>query len=102
MPKEVIVKFEEIARKGLDTMGQLTEKVNETFYVTGVDIREMGNLGECAIVTIEDEKGNVEKRHTFSKVLVDQLKQIKETIESGEADKVEVTLRKRKRYYTFE
>jgi hypothetical protein len=94
-----VVEFREVYRGSLMSDGQLTELVDKTFVIQGVEIQEMGKYGEVAIATIELD-GKVERRHTFSSVLVKQLKAVKEITDKGK--KVKCTLRKVKRYYTLE
>jgi hypothetical protein len=94
-----VVEFKEVYRGSLMSDGQLTELVDKSFIVKSVEIQEMGKYGEVAIATIE-LNGKVERRHTFSSVLIKQLKAIKEFTDKGK--KVKCTLRKVKRYYTLE
>jgi hypothetical protein len=94
-----VVEFKEVYRGGLGSDGQLTELVDKSFIIKGVEIQEMGKYGEVAIATIE-LNGKVERRHTFSSVLVKQLKAVKEITDKGK--RVKCTLRKVKRYYTLE
>lgn len=98
-----IVEFGEIKKRSLDSVGGLTELRGKTLLITDVEFQEMGSLGEVAVVTVEyTERGKkrIEKRHTFSKVLISQLKAVKEYIEQGM--KVQAKLTKRRNYYTFE
>jgi hypothetical protein len=97
--EEKVVEFKEVYRGSLMSDGQLTELVDKSFIIKGVEIQEMGKYGEVAIATIE-LNGKVERRHTFSSVLVKQLKAVKEITDKGK--KVKCTLRKVKRYYTLE
>jgi hypothetical protein len=97
--EEKVVEFKEVYRGSLQSDGQLTELVDKTFVIQSVEIQEMGKYGEVAIVTIAGN-GKVERRHTFSSVLIKQLKAIKEFTDKGK--KVKCTLRKVKRYYTLE
>jgi hypothetical protein len=97
--EEKVVEFREVYRGSLMSDGQLTELVDKSFIIKGVEIQEMGKYGEVAIATIELD-GKVERRHTFSGVLVKQLKAVKEITDKGK--KVKCTLRKVKRYYTLE
>jgi hypothetical protein len=97
--EEKVVEFKEVYRGGLGSDGQLTELVDKTFVIQGVEIQEMGKYGEVAIATIE-LNSKVERRHTFSAVLIKQLKALKEFTDKGK--KVKCTLRKVKRYYTLE
>lgn len=97
MPK----KFEEIYKGELESDGQLTELVNQKFIVEDVEFKNMsGKLGEVALVQV-DLGGQKLKLHTFSSVLIKQLRAIKQYINKNN-DTVEVTLRKTKNYYTFE
>jgi len=97
--EKAVVDFKEVYRGSLQSDGQLTELVDKTFIITGVEIQEMGKYGEVAVVTLSFN-GAVQRRHTFSTVLLKQLKAIKEYTDKGK--KVKVTLRKVKRYYTLE
>ena len=97
--EKAVVDFKEVYKGSLASNGQLTEMVDKTFLITSVEIQEMGRYGEVAVATIE-LNGVVQRRHTFSSVLVKQLKAIKEIIDEGK--KVKATLRKVKRYYTLE
>jgi hypothetical protein len=97
--EEKVVEFKEVYRGGLGSDGQLTELVDKTFIIKGVEIQEMGKYGEVAVVTIIYDRVE-QRRHTFSAVLIKQLKAIKEFTDKGK--KVKCTLRKVKRYYTLE
>jgi hypothetical protein len=97
--EKAVVEFKEVYKGSLQSNGQLTELVDKTFVIQGVEIQEMGKYGEVAIATIE-LNSKVERRHTFSAVLIKQLKAIKEFTDKGK--KVKCTLRKVKRYYTLE
>jgi hypothetical protein len=97
--EEKVVEFKEVYRGSLMSDGQLTELVDKSFIIRSVEVQEMGKYGEVAIATIE-LGGKVERRHTFSSVLIKQLKAIKEFTDKGK--RVKCTLRKVKRYYTLE
>jgi hypothetical protein len=97
--EKAVVEFKEVYRGSLQSDGQLTELVDRTFIIKGVEIQEMGKYGEVAVVTIIYDRVE-QRRHTFSAVLIKQLKAIKEFTDKGK--KVKCTLRKVKRYYTLE
>jgi hypothetical protein len=97
--EEKPIEFKEVYRGGLGSDGQLTELVDKTFIVKNVEIQEMGKYGEVAIATIMYDRVE-QRRHTFSSVLIRQLKALKEYTDKGK--KVKCTLRKVKRYYTLE
>jgi hypothetical protein len=97
--EKAVVEFKEVYRGSLQSNGQLTELVDKTFVIQGVEIQEMGKYGEVAVVTIIYDRVE-QRRHTFSAVLIKQLKAIKEFTDKGK--KVKCTLRKVKRYYTLE
>jgi len=83
----------------LDSVGKLTDLEDEAIYIISYDVLPpMGSLGEGAIATIEREDGTIEKRHTFSKVLVKQLKAIDKNLKQK---KVLATVTKIKTYYVF-
>lgn len=89
----------EDARPKLDTVGNLTDLEGETLDIINFELlAPMGNLGECSIVTILRENGETEKRHTFSKVLIKQLKEIEGKLKSR---KITATVTKQKNYYVF-
>ena len=93
-----IVDFGKIYKGSLNSDGRLSELIGKTFLIKNVEITEIA-LGEVAIATIEVD-GKEERRHTFSAVLIDQLKQVKEFTDKGK--KVRATLKKVKRYYTLQ
>ncbi len=93
-------KFGEIYKGELKSEGQLTELVGTTFVIKAVEIGTLGGkLGEYAIATVNTGK-ETKRLHTFSSVLIKQLKRVKEYTDKGE--EVEATLRKVKNYYTLE
>lgn len=71
----------------------LTDLLDETFTIDDVRF-ETGSLGDYAIVTV-----GVINYRTSSSVLISQLRNIVEDIKR---EGVEVTLRQKKRYLTFE
>jgi hypothetical protein len=76
----------------------ISELVNSTFIISSVDFQEItyrGNQTVIAIVTLSDGT----KVHTFSNILIEQLKNIKQLTDSGKM--VRVKLIKTKRYYQF-
>jgi len=94
-----VVAFSDIYKGSLESDGQLADYLNEEMIIKDVEFTELGNYGDVAIVTVEVK--NVERRlHTFSKVLIRQLKAIESTLKEGKV--VKARLVKRKRYYTFE
>jgi len=93
-----VIEFGEVYKGSLNSDGRLSELVGETFLIKSVEITEIA-LGEVAIAEIERD-GKTERRHTFSSVLIDQLKQVKEFTDKGK--KVKATLKKVKRYYTLQ
>jgi len=95
------IKWEDIKQQQFDSIGGLTQLEGETLEIINVEfLGEIGNLGEVAVVTVKRENGETEKRHTFSKVLIEQLKMIQPHLKKGKH--VIAGLVKRKRYYTFE
>jgi len=92
------VRFSDIYKGSLNSEGSLTDLVNMEFDIINVEFVET-NYGECAIVEIEYDNTR-ERRHTFSKVLIKQLKAIEDTIKSG--TRVTAKLVRRKRYYSFQ
>ena len=96
-----VIEFNEIARRTLDSVGSLSDLVGQTIYITDVEFRELGNLGEVAIVVYHPANSDeLVKRHTFSQVLIEQLKSIKDYLDQGYEVKAKIV--KRKRYLTFE
>jgi len=97
--KSKVVKFSDLKVNTIDSEGQLTDLVDKTFTIVNIEWQTSDLYGDFAIV--EGRIGNKKfRRHTFSKVLLKQLKVIGEELAKGNL--VEVTLTKRKRYYTFE
>jgi len=94
-PTKVVKSFSDVYKGGLDSEGYLTDLVDKTMVIEGVEFTELGNYGDVAIVTIR-VNSKVEKRHTFSQVLIKQLRAIQNDLP------IKATIRKRKRYYTFE
>ena len=95
--EEDVVDFSEISKSVLGTEDSLAALEGETFIIRNVEWRQT-RLGEAALIEVE-HKGTIKKYHTFSRVLIDQLKEIEEYLNQGK--KVRVTLERRKRYYTF-
>ena len=96
--KKAVIDYGDInpARSGDFALPLLTDAfADQTFEITKVRFAE-GNFGPYAVVTV----GNKEYR-TSSKVVVKQLKNVEDALKSG-FDSVRVTLRRVKRYYTFE
>jgi len=99
MPERI--KFSEIKQQQFNSIGGLTDLEGETLIIKDVEFLEnLGNLGEVAIVTVERENGKIERRHTFSKVLIKQLQLVQQHLKQGK--EVVAGLVKQKRYYTFE
>mgnify|MGYP000380216681 CR=1 FL=1 len=96
---EEIVEFSSIYKGSLGSDGRLTDYVNEIMVIEDVEFKEIDNYGEVAIVTVQLGREKL-KLHTFSQVLMKQLKAIKEHTDKGK--KVRARLTRRKRYYTFE
>ena len=97
--EEEIVEFSDVYKGSLGSDGRLTDYVNEIMIIEDVEFTEIQNYGEVAIVTVRIGKGKL-RLHTFSQVLMKQLKAIKEITDQGK--KVRARLVRRKRYYTFE
>jgi hypothetical protein len=96
MPK----KFSEVYKGELKSDGQLTELVGQNFIIKAVEVGELsGKLGEYAIATVQAGDKTM-RLHTFSKVLIKQLKAVKPYVDKGE--EIEATIRKIKNYYTLE
>jgi len=94
-----VVAFSDVYKGSLDSHGRLTDYLNEEMIIKDVEFTELGNYGDVAIATVEVK--NVERRlHTFSQVLIKQLKAIEDVLKEGKV--VKARLVKRKRYYTFE
>jgi len=92
---EKIKSFSEVYKgASLNSAGQLIELVGKEIILRDVEFSELGSYGEVAVVTVEYD-GNVERRHTFSSVLIKQLKAIQSELP------VKTVIKKRKRYYTF-
>jgi len=101
--KSKVIKASEIVGLFPDTSGNITQLINEKFYIVDAQFTKRvlrGQEIECAVVEIEWPDGKREKYFTWSKVLVSQLKAMKEHLDAGY--KIEATLRKVKNYYTFE
>jgi len=94
-----LLSFSDVYKGSLESDGQLTEYVNQTMIIKDVEFTELGTYGEVAIAIVEVD-GETKRLHTFSQVLIKQLKAIKPYLEQGKP--IRATLRKRKRYYTFE
>ena len=95
-----ITDFGEIAGSSiLDETEALDTLLNTTFVITDVQFGET-KVGKFAVVTLDNGK----KYRTFSQVLLEQLGYIDSYLQDyeGEVDGVRVTLKKVKRYYTFE
>lgn len=82
------------AESGFEDQEPLSDLLGVTFPIENVEFRER-SLGEVAIVTV-----NGQKYYTFSKVLLSQLKKIKEIIDT-EGLPVLVKLQRKRRYFTF-
>ena len=95
--KRPVKRFSEIYEGAIESEGQLSELINEEFLIHDVEFKHL-NLGEVALVTVEIDN-EVRKLHTFSRVLIDQLKEIKKHTDKGFS--IQVKLVKRKNYYTF-
>jgi len=89
-----VIEFKSIY-KGRELGRNIVELLNLSFIITSVSFTE-GNYGKIAVITTD----NGSKYYTSSKVLLKQLEEIKKYTDRGQ--KVKVTLRKVKRYYTFE
>ncbi|RLJ03022.1 MAG: hypothetical protein DRP11_02005 [Candidatus Aenigmatarchaeota archaeon] len=94
-----IISFSEFYKGVLGSQGSLSELVNQEFIIREVEFKITEQYGETALVTIEID-GHKAKYHTFSGVLLKQLKEIKKKLDEGYKG-VKVTLKKVKRYYTF-
>ena len=95
-----ITDFGEISGSSiLDDTEPLDVLLNTSFVITAVEFGETA-VGKYAVVTTEDGK----KYRTFSQVLLKQLAFIDSYLKDyeDEVQGVRVTLKKRKRYYTFE
>jgi len=100
MKQKTITDFSEIAPlNALDGTEPLDTLLNTTFVITKVEFGET-KTGKYAIVTLDNGK----KYRTFSQVLLEQLAFIDSYLNDyeDEVEGVRVTLRKVKRYYTFE
>lgn len=92
-------KFSEIVNSNWDTVGNISDLKGELLTLLGFELIQ-DSQNEVAIVELEREDGTIkEKRHTFSGVLIKQLKQIEPVLRNK---KVLATVTKRKNYYTFE
>jgi len=89
-----IVKYEP-KLKDLEGTKPVTELLGKTVVITAVDFGETHNGIEYAV--FETSEGN--RYRTWSKVLIDQLKDIQNLLHKAEG--VKVQLKKKNRYYTF-
>lgn len=103
-----LVQFREIYKGKLNSDGNLSDFKNDTLIIKDVEfgtITVKGKETEYAIATC-DYNQNTLRLHTFSKVLIDQLKVIKSEIDKSKSEGKPITVKVRvtkvKNYYTFE
>lgn len=89
MTKKAATKFADLAKTQVPLLSEL---LNETFIVHGYSKMDTPLGIKC---TVETDRGTYA---TFSEVLEQQL----EMAQTNNAFPLEVTMRQRKRYYTFE
>jgi len=94
-----VIDFSEFYKGSLGTEGSLSDLVNQEFIIRDVEFRATEKYGEVAIVIVELD-GHKAKYHTFSGVLMQQLKEIKKKLDEGYKG-VKARIKKVKRYYTF-
>jgi len=99
MGGERIIDIKDILKGSLGTEGSLSELINVPFYIKNVEFSETQNYGEVAVVEVEID-GEVKKYHTFSQVLIKQLRQLQKYLDGN--TKILATIRRRKRYYTLD
>jgi len=92
-----VVDFADVFKGSFNSIGSLTELVNQTVLIKDVEFRET-RKGYVAIVTVI-VNGKEERRHTFSQVIIDQLRALEELFKSGKM--IRATVRKRGSYYTL-
>jgi hypothetical protein len=83
---------------GREITKNISELVNQVFVIANVEFQEITYRGQntvISIITLSDGS----KYHSFSAILIEQLKQIKQICDSGKM--VRVKLIKTKRYYQF-
>jgi len=94
--KEKVVKLEDILESIREVRGKpIDEILNKKVILRDVEFNET-NFGEGAIL-ISDEG----EFRTTSKVLIQQLKEIKAWMTENDVDGVEIVVKKKKRYYTL-
>lgn len=94
-----IIEFGEIHKGDIDSDGHLGDMVGKIMHIKAVEFGKLETLGDYAVVTAQ--VGNEIKRlHTFSAILIKQLKKIEPYVAQGKI--VKAKLIKRKNYYTFE
>lgn len=97
-PTKETVNFGEVATQDWKTVGNISDIRDEEIQIVHYELIQ-NSKREIAIIDIIRIDGTEEKRHTFSGVLIKQLKQI-ESILRNKYVLAKVT--KRKNYYTFE
>jgi aspartate ammonia-lyase len=83
---------------GREITRNLSELVNQTFVIANIEFQEITYRGQNTVISIIT-LSNGQKYHTFSTILIEQLKNIKQITDSGKM--VRVKLIKTKRYYQF-
>ena len=98
MPEKETIPIKEAMPK-IDSIGNLTGLANKDIEIISFEmLPAMGTLGEGALVTLKSD-GKIGKYHTFSLVLIKQLKTIAPILKNK---KVLARVSKRKNYYVFE
>lgn len=99
MTEKEKTKFADVYTSDWDSIGNLSELLNREFKILRFEqIQDASN--DVVVVTIENpDTEEIEKRHTFGKVLIKQLKNIETVLRTKP---VWAKLVKVKNYYTFE
>jgi hypothetical protein len=98
METSKIIDFSEVSRFSglLLECEPLTNHLGEQIEIASVDYTKIARYGEAAIITTKDKK----KYYTFSKVILDQLRRIEDTLKNGYIVRARVV--KKHRYLTLE
>jgi hypothetical protein len=96
--QERIIDFSEVSRFSglLLECEPLTNRLGEQIEIASVDYTKIARYGEAAIITTRDKK----KYYTFSKVILDQLRRIEDTLKNGYIVRARIV--KKHRYLTLE
>jgi len=97
------IRFSDIQKSTLNSEGQLTDLVDQTIIIKGVEFQYFKGFEQDVAIVIYSLEGNeneTHRRHTFSKPMIDQLKTIEPYLKEGK--EVIATITKVKRYYVFQ